>query len=150
MSVPYDIFTGAFLAKITEYEFVKMEDYDRNAQIDGFMRASISAFKKMCKYDLTTTGDNNTREFDIEIEPEDIDEIVDIISDGMVVQWLKPYTYRQENLENVLNTKDFSTYSPAELLHRISNAYAAAKKEFTNKMREYSYNHGDLTELHLP
>ena len=141
MSVPYDVFTGAFLSKITEYEFLKMTDYERNTQ--------IAAFKKICKYDLTTTADDNVREFEVEIEQEDLDEIVDIVSEGMVVQWMKPYTYKQENLENALNTKDFSTYSPAELLLRISNAYMAARKEFTNKMREYSYNHGDLTELHL-
>ena len=108
MSVPYDVFTGAFLSRITEYEFLKMTDYERNSQIDGFMKMAIAAFKKICKYDLTTTAD-----------------------------------------DNALNTKDFSTYSPAELLLRISNTYMAARKEFTNKMREYSYNHGDLTELHL-
>lgn len=149
MSVSYDVFTGAFLSKITEYEFLKMTDYERNTQIDGFMKMAIAAFKKICKYDLTTTADDNVREFEVEIEQEYLDEIVDIVSEGMVVQWMKPYTYKQENLENALNTKDFSTYSPAELLLRISNAYMAARKEFTNKMREYSYNHGDLTELHL-
>jgi hypothetical protein len=85
----------------------------------------------------------------IDIADEDMDEIVDIISEGMLVQWMKPFTYKQENLENVLNTRDFSTYSPAELFLRISDAYASAKKDFTNMMREYSYNHGDLTDLHL-
>lgn len=85
----------------------------------------------------------------MEIDDGDLDEIVDIVSEGMLAQWLKPYTYKQDNLENVLNTKDFTTYSPSELLMRISNAYAAAQKDFTNMMREYSYNHGDLTDLHL-
>lgn len=149
MSVPYDLFTGAFLSKITEYEFANMTDFERNSQVDGYMKRAIAAFKKICKYDLTTTADDNTREFDVEIEQEDLDEVVDIVSEGMLVQWMKPYTYQQESLENVLSTKDFSTYSPAELLLRIGNAYAAARKEFTNMMREYSYNHGDLTDLHL-
>ena len=67
----------------------------------------------------------------------------------MLVQWMKPYVYRQENLENVLNTKDFTTYSPAELLLRISNAYAKVQKDYTNMIREYSYSHGDLSDLHL-
>jgi len=67
----------------------------------------------------------------------------------MVVQWLKPYVYKQELLENVLNTKDFSTYSPAELLLRVGNAYAKAQKDYLNMIREYSFNHGDLTDLHL-
>ena len=149
MSTPYDVFTKAFLSKVTEYDFVNMDDFERNDTIDGYMKRAISAFKKNCKYDLTTTADDLIREFDVEIEPEDLDEIVDIISEGMLVQWMKPYTYKQENLESVLNTRDFSTYSPAEMLMRIGNAHAAARKDFTNMIREYSYNHGDLTELHL-
>lgn len=149
MSVPYDTFTGAFLSKITEFDFANMDSFDRNFTVDGYMKRAIAAFKSICKYDLTTTADDNTREFDVEVTEDDLDEIVDIVSEGMIVQWLKPYVYRQENLESALSTKDFSTYSPAELLNRIGNAHADSRKAFTNMMREYSYNHGDLTELHL-
>ena len=35
MSVPYDVFTDAFLSKITEYDFVNMRDFERNSLIDG-------------------------------------------------------------------------------------------------------------------
>lgn len=147
--VPYDLFTEAFLAKITEYEFSSMTDFERTTAVDGYMKRAIAAFKKICRYDLTGTADDNIREFNVEIEAADLDEIVDIVSEGMLVQWMKPYVYHQDSLENVLNTKDFSTYSPAELLMRIGNAHTAAKKDFTNMMREYSYNHGDLTDLHM-
>lgn len=149
MGVPYDRFTDAFLQKVTEYEFIKLKDFERNSLIDGYMKRAIAAFKRNCKYDFSTTGDDAIREFDIEIEKGDLDELTDIISEGMLVQWMKPYTYRQENLENVLNTRDFTTYSPSELIMRIGNAYAAAQKNYTNMVREYSYNHGDLTDLHL-
>ena len=149
MSVPYDVFTDAFLSKITEYDFVNMRDFERNGLIDGYMKRAIASFRKICKYDLSTTGDDIIREFDVDIPDEDLDEIADIVSEGMLVQWMKPFTYRQESLESVLNTRDFTTYSPAELLMRIGNAYKAAQKDFTNMMREYSYNHGDLTDLHL-
>ena len=172
MSVPYDVFTDAFLSKITEYDFVNMRDFERNSLIDGYMKRAIASFRKICKYDLSTPGDvlltaaekygskgaKQARELMEEVSglfaggniaDEDLDEIADIVSEGMLVQWMKPYTYKQESLESVLNTKDFTTYSPAELLMRIGNAYAAARKDFTNMMREYSYNHGDLTDLHL-
>ncbi len=149
MSVPYDKFTEAFLAKVTEFDFIKLSEYERNHLIDGYMKRAIAAFKKVCKYDLTTTADDMVREFDTDIETEDLDEIVEIVSEGMLVQWMKPYTYKQENLESVLNTRDFTTYSPSELLLRISATYAAVRKDFTNMMREYSYNHGDLSSLHL-
>ena len=92
---------------------------------------------------------DDDREFDIEISGRDLGEIIDIVSDGMVVQWLKPYTYKQENLENMMNTTDLSSYSPAELLKQVVNAYTLCRKEFGAKMKEYSYRHGNLSDLHL-
>lgn len=148
MSVSYDVFSGAFLAKVTEYDF-PIRDYDRNQIIDGYMKRAIAEFKNVCEYDLSTTGDDKIREFDVDVSDVDLDELADIISEGMLVQWMKPYIYKQENLENTMSTRDFSTYSPAELLLRIRDAYNGARRHFTVMMREYSYNHGDLTDLHL-
>lgn len=148
MSVSYDVFAGAFLSKITEYNFIQLDDFDRNFIIDEYMKRSIAGFNNVCKYDLSSY-DDIIRELYVDIPQSELDEIVDIVSEGMLVQWMKPYVYRQENLENVLNTKDFTTYSPAELLLRISNAYAKVQKDYTNMIREYSYNHGDLSDLHL-
>ena len=39
MSIPYDVFTDAFLSKITEYEFIGIPDNERTAIIDGYMKA---------------------------------------------------------------------------------------------------------------
>ena len=149
MAVLYDVFIDTFLSKITEYEFIKLDDDTAAHLLDGFMKRAVSEFKPVCKYDLTTTQDDTLRQFDVDIDDGDLDEISNIISEGMVCQWLKIYVNKQENLENVLNTRDFTTYSPAELLLRVGNAYNQAKKDFTQMMREYSYVHGDLTQLHL-
>ena len=149
MSVSYNRFTDAFLSKVTEYGFLRLLDHERNEMIDGYMKRAIASFRKICKYDLSKTADDVIREFDVVIPEDDLDEIADIISEGMLVQWMKPYTYKRENLESILNTRDFTTNSPAELLTRVSNTYKDVRKNFTNMMREYSYNHGDLTDLHL-
>jgi len=149
MSVSYDLFTDAFLSKITEYEFIQLDEKDVTSSVDGYMKRALTHFRKVCKYDFFTTADDYVREFDIDIPNEDIDELAEIVSEGMVVQWLKQYVNKQEILENVLNTRDFTTYSPAELLLRVGNAYADARKNFTQMIREYSFNHGDLTDLHL-
>lgn len=149
MSVPYDLFTGVFLGKISEYKFLKLDIEDRTNTVDGYMKRAISAFKKNCKYDFSSTADDITRQFNIDIKQSDLDELVDIITEGMVMHWLKPYTYQQELLENVLNTKDYTQYSPAELLMRVGNAYKKVQKDYTQMIREYSYNHGDLSDLHL-
>lgn len=149
MSISYDLFTNAFLSKITEYEFLQLSEENRTEMVDGYLKRAISEFKKVCKYDLAGTCDDDLREFSVDVNDGDIDELVNVVSEGMVVQWLKPYTYRQELYENALSNRDYQTYSPAELLMRVGNAYAKSQSDFTQMVREYSYNHGDLTSLHI-
>lgn len=148
MSVPYDMFVGAFLGKVTEYDFINLDDYDRNNIVEGYMKRACSQFDKICKYDLSDR-DDLIRQFNMDIPDDEIDEILDIISEGMLVQWMKPYVFKQDNLVQLLNTRDFTAYSPAELFRQVSSAYNSVSKRFVGMMREYSYNHGDLTELHL-
>ena len=151
MTVPYDAFTSAFLTKITEYDLVSLDDNMRTAIVDGYMKRSLSntTFKKVCSIDFFGGADEEERTYTVDVDEETMDELIDIISDGMLVQWLKPYVYRQENLEQILSTRDYSLYSPAELLLRVGNAYTKAQKDYMQHIREYSYNHGDLTSLHL-
>lgn len=148
MSISYDALANAFLSKVTEFEFLQLPPGNRTEIIDGYMKRAASGFKKNCKYDLTAY-DDTLREYTADFADEDTDEILDIISEGMLVQWMKPYVYKQELLENALNTADYTTYSPAELLLRVGNAYAKVQKDYIQMIREYSYNHGDLSELHL-
>lgn len=148
MSLSFDVFAGAFLAKVSEFDFAQMDDMDRTSIIDGFLKRAVSEFRKNCLYDLTDVDEDN-RLFNADIDDSDVDELVDIISEGMLIQWMKPFVYKQENLEMYLNTKDFTTYSPAELLLRVGSTYAKVQKDYTQMVREYSYNHGDLGRLHL-
>ena len=122
MSIPYDAFTGAFLHKISEFEFLNLDDNTRTEIVDGYRKRAVSAFKKNCQVDLFTTGDDEERVYNVDVNDDDFDELVDIISEGMLVQWLKPFVYQQDLLQNVMNTRDYSMYSPAELLMRVGNA----------------------------
>lgn len=150
MSISYDVFTKDFLRKITEYQLLELADNDRMDLTDSFLMTALRSFQRVCeKYDLCSVRDDINRKFDIEIPDYDLSEIANIVSEGMVVEWLKPFIYRQELLENILNTKDFTTYSPAELLHRVGETFTKAQKDFTNMKRAYSYDNGDLSSLHL-
>lgn len=148
MSISYDVFTGAFLGKVTEYDFCNLDDFTRNFIVDGYMKRACAQFDSICRYNLSDR-DDLIRQFNFDILEDEIDEVVDIVSEGMLVQWMKPFVFKQDNLVSVLNTRDFTTYSPAELLRQVSSAYNAVSKSFTSMMREYSYKHGDLTNLHL-
>ena len=129
MSVSYDLFDKAFLAKISEFEILTLDESTRQDLVDGYMKRAIANFKKNCKYDFISTADDNHRNFDVDV--------------------MKPYINRQELLESVMNTRDYSTYSSAELLKRVGSAYKEARTNYTQMIREYSYNHGDLSDLHI-
>lgn len=149
MSVSYDVFTEAFLDKIKEYDLLELEEYDRTDIVDGYMRRAIAQFRSVCKYDFSSTGDADGREFRVSVPDEDLDEIADIVSEGMVAQWLKPYINQQDFYEHNLNTKDFTGYSRANLLSKAVESGKQAQRNFVNMIREYSYVHGDLTVLHI-
>lgn len=150
MTVSYDLFTEAFLDKITEYDFVYLDWEDKQAIVDGYMKRACSSFSEVCKQDIVN-GDDENRVFTFKDSTTagEIEEIIDIVTDGMLVQWLRPHLYNQENLRNQLNTSDFSQYSPAELTYRIRTTYEMCRKQFISRMREYSYRYGDLTDLNL-
>lgn len=149
MSVSYDLFAEAFLEKITEYDLLRLDEDDQVAIVDGFMKKALSEFNYVCQYDFFDHADDSERTFDVEVSGADLYEIVNIVSEGMVVAWLKPYIYKQQLLSNVLNTRDFSVYSPAELLKQVRATYEKAQKDFIQMIREYSFNHGNLKGYHI-
>lgn len=149
MTVSYDVFTEAFLAKVTEYKFSAFSENNRQALVDGYIKRACAKFSEVCEYDIMN-GDDETRTITIDgLTPGELVEIVDIVSEGMLVQWMKPYVYMQKNLEMILVTSDHSVHSQAELVNRITSLYSLCVKNYTNMVREYSYRHGDLTGLHL-
>lgn len=53
--------------------------------------------------------------------------------------WIKPRVLNTDNLHNVMNTKDFTSFSPAELLLRLNETKKSLYKDFRNAAIEYSY-----------
>ena len=142
---PYKAFIDTFLDKISDYKLLNYEDYLVDELAGGYMKRVCTKFDKICQADLSQQDDNEYAFLSDEID----DEIIDIVTDGMVVEWLRQYVNNSDNLENILNTKDFTMYSSKNLLAEIKSLYQDEQKAFTNSMREYSYNHGDLSNLHL-
>ena len=142
---PYKAFIDTFLDKISDYKLLNYEDYLVDELAVGYMKRVCTKFDKICQADLSQQDDNEYAFLSDEID----DEIIDIVTDGMVVEWLRQYVNNSDTLENILNTKDFTMYSSKNLLAEIKSLYQDEQKAFTNSMREYSYNHGDLSNLHL-
>ena len=147
MTVSYERVIDEFLQKVTEYRLLEMPASTREHIVRRYMVSALSDFSKKCREPLVGYDDETQT---IEMENDiDVDEFANIISDGMVYYWFKQHMNNQENLSNLLNTTDFSSYSPAELLKQVKASYDQCRKNYTAELREYTYEHGDLTDLHV-
>lgn len=149
MTVHYETFTEVFLLKVSEHDFLRFPEEDRQAIADRYMKLACAKFAEVCKYDIAN-GDDIARQYTLDgATDSEVDEILDIVSEGMLMYWMKPMMYKQENLEQILNNVDYTAYSPAELTKQVKAVYTDCRDHFTNLVNEYSYRHGDLSDLHL-
>ena len=141
---PYSVFIEAFLDKIEDYRMVEETDAAILKKVIRLMKSACGRFSSVCLKNILLR-DDSTQMF---LEDVGDDDIVEIVSEGMLAAWLKPFVNNSDDFYNVLNTKDFSMYSPGNLIDKKNNLYAATEKRFQDLINEYSYVHGDISTLH--
>lgn len=57
--VPYSVFTDMFLSKVTDYDFLDLTEEVQLSTMIDFLHRAVAAFRPMCQYDLSTTGDDD-------------------------------------------------------------------------------------------
>lgn len=143
MSTSYSELYNIFLNRITDYDLPVFEETDREAVLHNLLINSCSKFQRICKrashIDLYNR-DETLKQFNDKLS----DEQIDIITTGMIVEWIKPKYYLDENMRNVLNTKDYNmAASPVNVLGGVRNTYLQVKQEFEAMMNKYSFVNGD-------
>jgi hypothetical protein len=145
MPTSYTDVYNDFLGKVTDYDFAEFEQGDAEATLFGYMVRACNRFNTVCLIDLSDR-DDTTYVFNNNL-PEDV---IDVISNGLVAEWIKPKYFKDINLKNFLNTKDYTlSSSPANMLLAVRSAYIQAENDFTKSMIEYSYNHADIENIGL-
>lgn len=131
-----------FLSKISDYDILEFDIGDREDVLERYLISAVSEFKKNCQ-EVDLAYDRDVKEFEADLS----DQILEIITTGMAYYWLNPQILNTDNLRNVMNTKDFEMYSPANLLLQLRTLRNDLRKEFTNMIYEYSYLYGRIEEL---
>lgn len=133
-----------FKDKITDYEMAGIyESIDTENQnfLLPLLRKACSRFRRMCKKLYSFNDDFSC--FDEELSLEEID----ILTEWMIVFWLKPYVYNTDNLQNIMNTKDFQMYSSKNLLDGIRDTHREAEKRAQSLSNDYSIINMDFSKL---
>ena len=144
MNTSYETVFNEFKDKITDPDLIAFAESLQTEMLVAYMNKAISRCGRVTNkvVDLSLR-DDELMEFSVEIPY----EVMDIITEWMTVFWLQPYVNNLENLRNNLSTKDFSVFSPANLLEKVGNRYDTARKQARSLTNEYSYIIADMKEL---
>lgn len=142
MATPYSDIAQVFLRKITDYDLPKFSDIEKEEIVYGYLDSACANFYKKCKVNLLDKN-KELKQFNEDLE----DSIIEILSELMIVEWLKPKVLSTENLRNCMSTKDYSLYSPANLLKEIRETFNLCKKESKILINNYTFENADLTRL---
>lgn len=139
----YEAVFAEFKDKITDPDLITFSEDLQIEMLVAYMKKAISKCKRVVKTVDLDNRDDELMEFDVELP----DEVMEIITEWMTVFWLQPFVNNIENLRNSLSTKDFSVFSPANLLEKIGDRYDIARKHARSLTNEYSYIIADMKEL---
>lgn len=143
MGTQYDYIFTEFKDKITDPDLLMFSADMQNEMLVALMSKAIRKCGRICSSSHLSMRSDVILEFNETLS----DEVIDIITEWMIVFWLEPFKNNLENLKNALSTKDFTVFSPANLLEKIGNEYEVSRKRARSLMNEYSYIIADMSRL---
>lgn len=144
MGTAYKEVFDNFKDNITDFDLLQFAKELQEDMLTAIMNKAIVKCQRVVKktVDLSLRND-----YSMEFEQNISVEVMDILTEWMTVVWLKPYVNNSENLRNGLSTKDFSIFSPGNLLDKIGDRYDKSRKYAKSITNEYSYVIADMKGL---
>jgi hypothetical protein len=141
MGTPYSEIYDIFFSMITDYEFLALPTEIQDEILYGWLLNAIASFDK-CKNDLSDR-DDILMEFKFTLT--EVEKL--ILAKLMLVNWLNPKLYSLELLRNNITTKDFNSYSNANILKEIRDTYSNAQKDVKREIVKYINNNFKFDDL---
>lgn len=128
----------------------RIKDYDKEGYTDelfeqaerDLLTLAIDDFSDICVQDLNDYNEE-LKEFNVDLSRKE----QNILSLGMIVHWIEPYIYNSDALRNAMSTKDFTFFSPANLLEKMTDLYKLSQENLRAEMNAYSFRMNDVSEL---
>lgn len=130
--------------KFTDYSFLTAVTDFKEALLQKYLLAAITDFQYVCDVDLSKYN-LEEEQFENELS----NEIIEILSLGISYYWLSAQSLNRELLKNRIHNKDYTSYSPANLLKEILALKEMLEREYKAKINLYSYRHGSIETLRV-
>lgn len=130
------------LTRFRDYTWLKYSDEDKAYLLRNYLHMAQSDFGPICLEDLENC-DEEIGGFNITLS----NEVINILAAGISYYWLDARIMNSENLRNYMSTKDYSYFSPANLLREMTALKEMAWKEYQRRMTMYGYFKANLSSL---
>ena len=127
-----DVFSQ-FYIKAKAYDILELSEKQSNEFLCGWLHSS-AAKPYVRKLFTTLSLDDEIHQVDFEMkytvdQETDLDFVLDILSLGMIMEWLRPYINNSNNLAQVYGSKEEKFYSQSSHFTGIQSIFNAAKRE---------------------
>lgn len=142
MATPYsDVYERAVF-RFSDASLLQLTDEDKESILEKYLNSACARFKNVCRVDLMDR-DESLKQFNADLD----DEVLEILALGVAYYWLSSKVLRVELLRNTMSTKDFTTFSNANLLREATALRDAVRDEFIGAINAYSYYDGSISKL---
>ena len=163
MATTYSYIYEEFLDKITDPDLLLLAEDDQEATKRAYLEYAV----KKCSMHVLPNFDLSKRTVveivddtipvdegeepiveELEAFEDDLDDsVIVMLTEYMVEAWLKPYLNNADLLRLHMNTKDFNTTSPANMVEKIGVRYDEARHRARSLRNEYTYVINSVTNL---
>lgn len=142
MGTKYEEIYERYRARVKNYDFLDYDAITREEYQRDLLKLAIEDFEEICRQDLNDREDDILR-FNVSLTNRE----KNILSLGMVLHFVEPYVYNTDALQNAMNTKDFSLYSPANLLEKMTELMESTEHRLKGEINLYSFRNGEISAL---
>ena len=127
------------VCRFRDYSWLKFSDEDREHFLKNYLVSACKDFAPVCKENLSDVD-----EYGLAFTADLSDEVKDILASGVAYYWYASKAMNSELLRNQMSTKDYSFFSPANLLREITTLKENLWKEYQHAITMYTYRNGDI------
>jgi hypothetical protein len=138
-----DIYSRA-IYRFADYDMLKQEFVQQMDSLGSYLHMAEADFKKACPFDLSKKDDAG-ESYLVDLD----DESIEILALGVAYYWVGQKVLDEDNFKNSLSTKEYSYFSPANLLREAGVVFEYLGKTFEHKIIDYTYYNGSISSIKI-
>lgn len=141
MPTPYSNIYKRFLSRIRDFDLkdlAELSPVDFENTLFKYLENAIPEFK-YCKQNLDDR-DDTLKQFNFDLTAQE----ENILAYIMLSEWISPYVNSQENIQQLLGSKDYIIYSPGNLLDKLSKRKLEIENKIADELVFYHYSNGGI------